>query len=161
MSTLFLWGVIRIRRGNTQAVEAIRKLRIEDIAGLVVQGKEGLSRAYGLRLDLTNRDQAAEMLDGLFADSLKLKNTFERAGFYWYFVLPVGALVGEFIALHAKGVWKQGSEGPVMDIPVADGVATCYPFEKVLKQLNQGEKRDLSAFLLASTELASSVSRTQ
>ena len=85
---------------------------------------------------------------------MKLKGTFERGGSYWRFVLPVGALVGEFIRIHAKGVWKQNPEGLLMDIPVKDGVATCYPFDKVLKQVNSGEKGDLYAFLLSSTQLS-------
>jgi hypothetical protein len=80
-------------------------------------------------------------------NKMKLKGTFERGGSCWHFVLPVGTLVAEFIRLHTKGVWKDNPEGLVMDIPAKkDGVATCYHFDKVLKQVNSGEKENMHAF---------------
>jgi hypothetical protein len=154
-----LWGFIGLHRSNAKATEAIRNLSIADIAGLIAEGKEELTKAYGLAIDINDSEAAARILDGLFIDKLKLKKAFKKENFYWRFVLPIGAMVGEFIRIHAKGAWKQDSNGPFMDIPIADGVATCYPFDKVLKQMNSGKKGDLCAFLLAATQL-SSVERT-
>jgi hypothetical protein len=155
IAVFLIWGVVRLRKGNTQATEAIRKVRIEDLAGLVAEGKAGIQRGFGVSIDLTDREAAAKILDSLFADQMKLKGAFEKAGFYWHFALPVGALVGEFMRIHAKGVWTESPEGLLMKIPVKDGVATCFPFDKVLKQVDSGEKGDLYAFLLSSIQLAS------
>lgn len=151
----FIWGVLRLRKGSAQANEAIRKVQIEDLPRLIAEGKAGLDRAYGVTIDFNDPEAAAKILDGLFTDQMKLKNAFEKNGFYWYFVLPVGALIGEFIRVHAKGVWKENPDGLSMDIPVKDGAATCHPFDKVLKQVDQGEKGDLYAYLLSSIQLAS------
>jgi len=152
---LFIWGVVRLRKGNAQAAEAIRKVRIEDLVGLVAEGRAGIKKGFGVSIDLSDREAAAKILDSLFTNQMKLKGTFERPGSNWHFVLPVGALVGEFIRIHAKGAWKENPEGLLMEIPVKDGSATCYPFNKVLKQVSSGEKGDLYAFLLSSTQLSS------
>ena len=150
-----IWGIVWLRKGSAQANEAIRKVCISDLPGLVAEGKEGLSRGYGHSLDLNDAEAAAKSLDTLFADHKKLKDTFQKDGFYWRFVLPVGALIGEYIRIHAKGVWKETPEGLCMEIPVKDGSATCHPFDKVLKQLGQGDKGDLYAYLLSSRQLSS------
>ncbi len=152
---LFIWGVFRLRKGSAQANEAIRKVRISDLPGLIAEGQAGVARGYGVNLDLNDPDAAAKILDRLFADQMKLKNTFQKDGFYWHFVLPVGALVGEYIRIHANGVWKESTEGLSMEIPVKDGSATCHPFDKVLKQVAQGEKGDMYAYLLSSRQLSS------
>jgi hypothetical protein len=149
------WGFVRLRRGNSQASQAIRSIRIDEIDSLAAEGKRGLAKAYGITIDLTDREAAAKVLDGLFVDKMKLKKAFETPGFYWRFVLPVGALIGEYIRIHANGVWKPESDGPAMEIRVKDGTATCYPFNKVLKQLSYGEKSDLYAYLVAASELSS------
>lgn len=151
----FIWGVARLRKGGTQANDAIRKVHVEDSPRLVAEGKAGLTKAYGVTIDFNDPEAAAKILDGLFVDHMKLKNAFEKDSFYWYFVLPVGALVGEFIRVHTKGVWKEDPDGLSMDIPVKEGAATCHPFDKVLKQIDQGEKGDLYAYLLSSIQLAS------
>ncbi len=150
----FVWGVVRLRKGSSQAAEAIRRVRISDLPGLVDEGKDGLTRAYGLSLELNDAEAAAKLLDSLFADQRKLKDTFQKERFYWHFVLPVGALIGEYIRIHAKGVWKEAPGGLCMEIPVKGGSATCHPFDKVLKQIGQGEKGDLYAYLLSSRQLS-------
>ncbi len=152
-----LWGLVRLRKGNAQASAAIRKVQLEDLPALVDEGRKGLARAYGITIDFADREAAAWILDRLFADQLKLKDTFAKEGFYWRFVLPVGALVGEFICVHAHGVWKQGPDGVFMDIPLKNGVATCNPFDKTLKLVNgYCAKGDLYAFLqLCSSPLSS------
>ena len=151
---LIAWGLVRIRNGNAQAVAAIRNVRLQDFPDLIIEGKEGLRRGYGIEIDLQNHEEAAKILDELFIDQAKLKNTFSKDDFYWYFVLPVGALIGEFIHIHAKGIWKESPEGPFMDIPVPGGVATCHPFDKALKQNNQGQGGDLYAYLLSSKQFS-------
>jgi hypothetical protein len=152
---IFVWGLLRIRKGNAQASDAIRKVRPEEIDRLVAEGKEGLAKAYGIEIDLADREAAARVLDGLFADQTKLKNAFERDGFYWRFVLPVGALIGEYIRIHGNGAWKQDPAGLSMEFPVKEGTVTCYPFDKVLKQINSGDKGDLYAYLVAFSTFSS------
>jgi hypothetical protein len=150
-----VWGVLRLRKGNAQASEAIRNLRVEDIDWLVGEGKERLASQYGIAIDLANREAAARTLDGLFVDPMKLKNAFEKDGLSWYFVLPMGAMIGEYVRVQANGAWKQDPDGPFIEIPVKEGSATCYPFHKVLKQVNSGDKGDIYAFLVASSQLSS------
>ena len=153
-SVLFIWGLVRLRKGNAQAYDAIRKVRLEDLPELLAEGKEVLKQEYGLTIDFADREATSKILDDLFADHFKLKNAFARNGFYWRFVLPVGVLVGEFIRIHGNGVWKKDSDGLLMEFPIQDGVATCYPFDKILKQVNQGAKGDMYAFLqLGSSQL--------
>jgi hypothetical protein len=40
-----------------------------------------------------------------------------------------------------------------MRIPVRDGEATTFPFDKVLKQASAGSPGDLYAYLIAATQL--------
>jgi len=152
---IVVWGLLRIRKGNAQASEAIRKVRIDEIDGLVAEGKAGLAKAYGIEIDLADREAAARVLDALFADQTKLKSAFEWDGFYWRFVLPVGALIGEYIRIHGNGVWRQDPAGLAMEFPAKDGTVTCYPFDKVLKQVNSGDKGDIYAYLVAFSTLSS------
>jgi hypothetical protein len=150
----FLWGVARLRKRNAKVAALIKGLRIGDINHLLAEGKERLAKVYGLTIDFADVEGAAKNIDSLFLNRTKLENAFRKPGFDWYFVFPVGALIGEFIRINAKGVWKESPEGLMMDIPVRDGAATCYPFEKVLKQVNQGDKGDMYAFLISSTQLS-------
>jgi hypothetical protein len=149
-----VWGLVRLRKGNAQASRLIKGIRTGDLNHLVSEGKQQLAKIYGITIDFTEPEAAAKSLDGLFRDKIKLKSAFQKPGFYWYFVLPVGALIGEFIRINAKGVWKDSPEGPLMKISLKDGDATCYPFDKVLKQVTQGEKGDIYAFLVSSMQLS-------
>ena len=45
----FVWGVMRLRRGSSQATEAIRRVRISGLPGLVDEGKDGTSRLTDIR----------------------------------------------------------------------------------------------------------------
>lgn len=152
---LFLWGLLRLRRGSRQSAAAIRRLRVAEIAALVAEGHAGLARGYALTLDLADRTAAAEHLDRVCRDRMKLKNTFARDGFYWRFALPLGALVGEHLRLHARGEWRDSPEGPVLALPLADGTATCHPFAQVLQHVRRGAPGDLAAYLTTTTLVAS------
>jgi hypothetical protein len=132
----------------------MKGLRVGDVNHLVTEGKERLAKVYSVTIDFADVAGAAKTIDSLFLDRTKLESAFRKPGFDWYFVFPVGALIGEFIRIHAKGVWKESPQGLMIDIPVKDGAATCYPFEKVLKQVNQGDKGDIYAFLISSTQLS-------
>ena len=85
-----VWATVGMRKGVAQASEAVRKLRVADIASLVGDGKGRLATEYGIVLDLANREAAAKALDGIFDDRVKLRDAFEKDGFRWRFVLPVG-----------------------------------------------------------------------
>jgi hypothetical protein len=149
------WGVARLRRKNAEVTSLLRRLKIGDVNHLMGEAKERLLKCYGLTIDLKDREAAAKALSGLFDDKAKLESAFAKKKTSWYFVFPVGAMVGEYIRIHANGIWKSDADGLYMEIPIKDGTATCYPFDKVLKQYNQGERGDLYAFLISSTELSS------
>ncbi|HWD93614.1 MAG TPA: hypothetical protein VG938_14830 [Verrucomicrobiae bacterium] len=149
------WGMARLRKRNAQVNDLIRRLKIGDLNHLMAEARERLLKCYGVTIDLQDGNAAAKALSDLFDDKAKLESAFSKKNVSWYFVFPIGSLVGEFMRIHARGVWKSGSDGLYMEIPVEDGTATCYPFEKVLKQFNQGAEGDLFAFLKSSTALSS------
>jgi len=113
-------------------------------------------KKLGSRLDLGNCDETAQKLDDAFKDGYKLKQAFARDGFYWHFVKPVGACLGELLRLHAGHEWiKEAGEAPQMKVRLKEGESTVYPFDKVFKQLAVGESGDLVAFV----EFAKTVDR--
>jgi hypothetical protein len=149
-----LWGVARLRKHKAKVAALIKGLRIGDINQLIAEGKERLAKNYGITIDFADQEGAAKTIDSLFLDRTKLENTFRKPGFDWYFVFPVGAIMGEFVRVNAKGIWKESPEGLMMDIPLKEGTATCHPFEKVIKQFHHGENGDIYAFLVSSTQLS-------
>lgn len=152
----FPWGLARIRRGQAQAFAAARDVRAEDVPGLVDECIRGLA-ALGEHLDIGDPQAVATLLDRHLAGPglARLKLGFARADFGWYFVMPTGAVLGEWLRLHAGGAWNSADGGGLcIVLPLADGSATAHPFEKVVKQATGGRPGDVIAYLQAARELA-------
>ena len=90
-----------------------------------------------------------------FRDPHKLKRAFARDDFYWYFVKPVGACLGELLRRHAHHQrQKRAGQAPFMEVALRDGQSEVHPFEKVLKQVQGGEAGELMAYVTFGRALA-------
>jgi hypothetical protein len=151
---LFLWGLARLRNGYQSAYAASQALRLDQIDGLRRECESVFRSAFGEELKLDDLDGSARLLSARVDQVGTLKDAFAKPDFYWYFVLPVGAFLGEWLRMHARAEWKVSQEGGVeMSIPVREGNATTFPFDKVLKQVTAGSPGDLYAYLIAATQL--------
>jgi hypothetical protein len=145
---ILFWGWLHLRRSKRRALDAARAIELGEIEALARECVAVFQRQLGVPLDLDNCDDAAEKLDNAFRDAYKLKGAFERPGFYWYFVKPVGAALGELLRRHAKHEWrKKPGEAPYMEVLLKDGHSHVFPFEKVVKQIEEGEPGDLVAYV--------------
>lgn len=119
--------------------------------------RAGLCREVRHTLDLQQLEASARILSDRIDQTSEIKGAFARDHLYWYFVLPVGAYIGELIRIHAGGVWEPDEQGGLkMTIALSDkpdDVATTYPFHKAIKQVTLGDKGDLYAFLLTAPTL--------
>ena len=98
-------------------------------------------------------DDSARILSRRIGDG-SLKKALEKDDFWWYYTLPAGAFMGELLRIHAKGIWKESPEGGLeMKIPLTEGEATTYPFDKVLKQAGSGQEGDLYAYIKSACRL--------
>ena len=145
----FVWGVLHIRQSQRQALAEIRRVELNQIEGLARECVEVFQSKLGVQLNLDDCDDSAQKLDDAFRDVIKLKKAFARDDFYWYFVLPVGACLGELLRRHAKHEWrKQPGEAPFMEIQLKDGNSQVFPFEKAIKQAGFGvDPGDLVAYV--------------
>src|ERR1043166_4819938 len=94
-AVVMAWGFLHLRQSRRKALEEIRKIELRDIEPLARECVEVFRRKLGVQLDLDNCDAVAAKLDEAFRDPLKLKEAFARDDFYWYFVKPIGACLGE------------------------------------------------------------------
>ncbi len=149
-----IWGVIHLRQSQRVAAEAIAGVGIDQIPALREECQRVFQQAFGQTLSLDRLESSAQLLSDRLDDVETLKRAFAKPGFYWYFVLPVGAYLGELMRAHAHGEWRQSDEGGVeMRVPVAGDFATTYPFDKVLKHASIGGKGDILAYLMSATRL--------
>ncbi|HEX3149490.1 MAG TPA: hypothetical protein VHR66_15555 [Gemmataceae bacterium] len=154
---LFVWGLLHLRQSRRKAEAEIRLIELVDIEPLARECVDVFRRKLGINLDLNDCEDTAQKLDDAFQDRKKLKDTFARADFYWYFVKPVGACLGELLRRHAKHQWrKQTDAAPFMEVALRDGTSEVYPFEKVIKHITVGEPGDLVAYM----EFAKSINQT-
>lgn len=153
----FFWGVRRLRRSTTEAQAAIAKVTLADIPHLRDECEKIVLEKLSDRLSLDRYEDSARILSSRL-DDLSFKKIFAKDDFWWYFVLPVGAYVGELLRVHAGGEWKASASGGLeMMVPVQDGQATTYPFDKVFKQATAGDKGDLYAYFMSAIRLESVV----
>ena len=149
------WGLLRLRAGAAAARRAIAVVRLDQIDALARECERGFREAFGITLDLADLEGAAQALSTRVDEAGALKGAFEKPGFYWYFVLPVGAYVGELLRVHAGAVWKVSEEGGVeMAITTPDGEVATFPFDKVIKQATIGDPGDLYAYLKTAPTLS-------
>jgi hypothetical protein len=145
---LLLWGFLHLRGSRNQALAEVRKIELADLEALARECVEVFQRKLGVRLDLGDCEDAARKLDDAFRDRSKLKDVFARDDFYWYFVKPVGACLGELLRRHARHAWRKNpGEAPHLEVVVEGGESEAYPFEKVIKQSQIGAPGDLVAYV--------------
>jgi hypothetical protein len=143
------WGFLHSRQSKSKALQEIQNIELADIDSLTKECVEVFKSKLGVPLDLNNCDDAAQKLDDACRMPFKLKSAFERPGFYWHFIKPVGACLGELLRRHAKHEWhKKPGQTPYMEVLLKDGSSTVFPFEKIMKQVQSGEPGDLVAYVV-------------
>lgn len=154
-AVILVWGFLHLRHSQRQAFREIEGIELNDIAALADECVAVFKRKLGVKLNLDDCDAAAEKLDAAFRDVYKLKDAFARDDFYWYFVKPVGACLGELLRRHAKHEWrKKPGAAPSMKVILKGGHSEVFPFEKVIKQAQTGEPGDLVAYVEFAKTLA-------
>src|SRR5437667_6789924 len=142
---LFLaWGFLHLRHSRNRAAAEINRIDLSEIPALAQECVEVFEKKLGVRLDLTICDESARQLDEAFRDKEKLKTTFARDDFYWYFVKPLGACLGELLRRHAAHEWlKQPGAAPRMVVRASGAESEASPFEKILAHATGGDNGDL------------------
>ena len=149
-----VWGIFHLRNSQKVAYEAIEKVRLDQITNLRNECQATFQSAFNETLAIDDLETSARVLSSRLDNVDSLKKAFARPDFYWHFVLPVGAYLGELLRVHAKAEWKNSDEGGLeMSIVAGEGVATTFPFDKVMKQVTVGDKGDVYAYLMASMQL--------
>jgi hypothetical protein len=147
-AVILVWGLLHMRNSLRTAYREIQDIELTDIEALTKECVRVFDRKLGVRLNLDDCDPAIEKLDDAFRDGYKLKGAFARDDFYWYFVKPVGACLGELLRRHAKHEWrKKAGAAPSMKVKLKDGHSEVFPFDKVIKQAQTGEPGDLIAYV--------------
>jgi hypothetical protein len=145
-------GLIRsLRLGNEQLGKALIALKAEDIPRLVHECREFFAGELGITLDSDQWKETALSLDSALKN-LDQRRTilrrFARPDCPYYWVLPVGAYLGDLLARHAKAAWKfNGTGSPTMEIEAGGGTMTTFPFDKVEKHVLEGDPGDLVAYV--------------
>jgi len=143
------WGLLHIRQSRSQAYAEIGKIELMEIDLLARECLDVFERKLSVRLNLDDCEETARKLDDAFQNPSRLKAAFQRDDFYWYFVKPTGACLGELLRRHAKHEWrKKPAETPHMELTTKDGQSEAFPFEKVIKQISSGEPGDLVAYVV-------------
>lgn len=153
----FAWGVQRLRKSTTQVRDEISKLKVADVGRLRDECVRAFRDAFSEELRLEDFEASAALLSRRIDDG-SLKKALAKDEFWWYYVLPAGAVLGEIMRMHAQGEWRDTDDGaPEMRIPVGTGEATTYPFDKMFKQVTSGDPGDLYAFLATSRQLEKAI----
>jgi hypothetical protein len=141
LGVLFLvWGFLHLRHSQRQARDEIRRIDLADIEPLTDECVAVFRNKLGVELDLDNCGDATAKLDAALRDHERLKRAFARDDFYWYFVKPVGACLGELLRRHARHKWrKQPDEAPHMEMAWDDNLSEAFPFDKVLRHTDPGD----------------------
>ena len=151
---VFVWGLLHLRQSQNRAYAEIAKVRLDDIPGLSQVCVDGFKTHFGETLDPDNFEDAAQVFSKRLDQHESLKQAFAEGDFYWKFVLPTGAFLGEMLRQHAGGRWEACDDGaPLMKIPVGTAEVTTYPFDKIMKHVTTGDPGDMYAFLKTSLSL--------
>jgi hypothetical protein len=149
-----VWGGIHLRHSRKKAQQEIARIDLADIEPLTKECVKVFQQRLGVRLNLNDCEDTAQKLDDAFRDMYKLKGAFARERFYWYFVKPVGACLGDLLRLHARHEWfKEPGQPPGMRLRLLNGESTVSPFEKVMKHSMGGEPGDLLAYVTFAREM--------
>jgi hypothetical protein len=148
LALILVWGYLHMRASRRQARDQITRIELGDIDALAAECVDIFKKKLGLTLDLMDPDGAAETLDTALFDRTKLKDTFAKDNFYWYFVKPVGAALGEVLRRHARHEWRKlPGQAPHLEVVFHDGTSEAYPFDKVIEQAVIGEAGDIIAYV--------------
>ena len=154
----FIWGVLHLRQSQRVASEAIARVSLSDLAKLCVECQTVFADSFNEQLSLDELENSARILSARLDSAESVKKAFAKPEFYWYFVLPVGAFLGQLICRHANGVWAEAEGGGLeVQIPVAGEPAVTYPFDKVIKQVTMGDKGDIYAYLMTAVKLEEAI----
>jgi hypothetical protein len=146
---LLLWGYLHLRASRRQAVAEIQRIELAEIEPLAKECVSVFQKKFGVLLNPDDCEDSARKLDEAFRDSARLKGAFDREGFYWYFVKPTGAFLGELLRRHANHEWrKTPGQPPTMVVQFEDGSSEVSPFKKVIKQIDFSEPGDLIAYVV-------------
>ncbi len=149
-----LIGVLHMRHSIRVAERAIERVTLGEIPALRDECVAVFDRVFGDALDLDDFEGSAQILSGRLDAAESLKQAFARDEFYWYFVLPVGAFMGELLRVHLNGEWRDSELGGLeIAIPFEDDAARTFPFHKVIKQVTAGDPGDVYAYFMASRQL--------
>jgi uncharacterized protein YwqG len=130
---ILLFGWWRTRSLAREAERELSDVGVCDIDRLAEECVRVFREAFGLELTLDDVTGCARTLEDHWS-TFRLEQAFGRRGFNWYFLKPVGALVGKLIQQRVDATWHDEPNGPPT-LRVADrlGAATIRPFEKVLE----------------------------
>ncbi len=145
------WGFVRITRRTADAAALAASVKESEIPSLTAECIRICHDKLGVTLSLSDFENSSQSLDYVLEPSqrMRMKMAFEVQEHSGYFVLPLGAFLGEFVRTHNPGArWIAGEKGGLaMEFPQNDTVLTMYPFDKVLKHAATGKAGDILAYL--------------
>ena len=153
---IFVWGLLRLRQSIAQALEMSAQVGEEEIPVLRQEAIQFIRTRLEITVELLDNEGSARAISDALDRTDDLKKAFAKDDFWWYFVLPCGALLGEHLVAHAGGSWVRSEEGEwTVEVPLPDGgqPAVTYPFAKVIKQVTEGDPGDVYAYLLSAQHL--------
>ena len=159
---IFVWGLLRLRQSIAQAMDRSTQVAEEDIPELCKEGARVIRHRLDITVELLDNESSAKAISNALDRHDELKKAFAKDDFWWYFVLPCGALLGEHLVTHAGGRWVRSQEGEwTVEIPLADGgdPAITYPFAKIIKQVTEGDSGDVYAYLISAQHLNEALDR--
>ncbi len=156
-----VWGYLHLRHSQRVAAEAISNVSLGDIDPLRQECENVFREAFGESLSLDHYEESTRVLSDRLDNVESLKNAFAKPDFYWYFVLPTGAFLGELLRVHVEGEWHPSEEGGLeLHVPVASEFAVTYPFDKILKHVIMGDKGDIQAYFMSARQLEQALEQT-
>ena len=161
-------GFKRALRSNSyesQAYTEANKATIDQIPALNEECIRTFREKLNVVLTYDDPEKMAQILDDAVRSD-KLVEAFAKPEFPWYFVLPMGAFVGELMRHNSTGEWTDsGDYGPTLTIkrhvdntkPDEIASLSAYPLNKIVKQRAGGDPGDLYAYVMMG--LSSSIDR--
>jgi hypothetical protein len=148
LALLLVWGFVHLSMSRRKAVAEILRIELAEIEPLAKECVAVFQKKLGIVLNPDDCEASAEKLDAALQDRAKLKDAFAKDGFYWYFVKPTGAYLGELLRRHAKHEWRKvPGQAPTMEVKLKGGSSEVFPFDKIIKQSTIGEPGDLIAYV--------------
>lgn len=139
LALFFFVGVRMFRRGQVQAEKSIRQVQVAQIPELAQECIEVFKENFGVELSYDDVEASTKALDAV-CRSMDMKRAFAKDDFYWYFVQPTGAFLGELIRRNTtwQSQWRDGEAGPELVLKYAGSEMATHPFQKIVKnQLEQ------------------------